>query len=119
VLVVDDDMRTLFALARLLGDCGMTVVKAENGEKALSALAAQPDMDLVLTDIMMPVLDGLETMRRIRAQERHAKLPIIALTAKAMKGDREQCLAAGASDYLPKPLDPDRLLSLMRVWLCR
>jgi CheY-like chemotaxis protein len=119
VLVVDDDMRTVFALSRLLGDCGMTVVKAENGEKALSALAAQPDVDLVLTDIMMPVLDGLETMRRIRAQERHAKLPIIALTAKAMKGDREQCLAAGASDYLPKPLDPDRLLSLMRVWLGR
>jgi CheY-like chemotaxis protein/HAMP domain-containing protein len=119
VLVVDDDMRTVFALARLLGDCGLTVVKAENGEKALSALAAQPDVDLVLMDIMMPVLDGLETMRRIRAQERHAKLPIIALTAKAMKGDREQCLAAGASDYLPKPLDPDRLLSLMRVWLCR
>ena len=119
VLVVDDDMRTVFALSKLLSDYGMMALKAENGEKALKLLAEQPDMDVVLMDIMMPVLDGLETMRRLRAQERFAKLPIIALTAKAMKGDCEQCMANGASDYLPKPVDQDQLLSMMRVWLYR
>ena len=117
VMVVDDDMRTLFALSKLLSDCEMKVLKAENGEKALKLLEEHPDVSLVLMDIMMPVMDGLETIRRIRAQGRFVKLPIIALTAKAMKGDREQCMATGASDYLPKPLDQDRLLSMMRVWL--
>jgi PAS domain S-box-containing protein len=117
VLVADDDMRAVFALSRLLNDRGMTTLKAENGEKALKLLDENEDVDLVLIDVMMPVMDGLETMRRIRAQERFRKLPIIALTAKAMKGDQDQCVVAGASDYLPKPIDQDRLLSLMRVWL--
>ncbi len=119
VLVVDDDMRTTFAVAHLLADNGMKPVKAANGEKALQILNEQPDMDLVLMDIMMPVMDGYETMQRIRAQERFRNLPIIVLTAKAMPEDRKRCLAAGANDYLPKPLDQDRLLSMMRVWLCR
>ena len=119
VLVVDDDMRTTFAVARLLADNGMKPVKAANGQKALQLLNEQPDMDLVLMDIMMPVMDGYETMQRIRAQERFRNLPIIVLTAKAMPEDRKKCLAAGANDYLPKPLDQDRLFSMMRVWLCR
>jgi CheY-like chemotaxis protein len=119
VLVVDDDMRTTFAVSHLLADCGMKPLKAENGDRALRLLDEQPDTDLVLMDIMMPVMDGYETMRRIRAQERFRALPIIALTAKAMPEDREKCLAAGANDYLPKPLDQRRLFSMMRVWLCR
>ena len=119
VLVVDDDMRTTFALAHLLAENGMKPIKAANGEKALQLLDEHPDMDLVLMDIMMPVMDGYETMQRIRAQERFRSLPIIALTAKAMPEDRKRCLAAGANDYLPKPLDQDRLFSMMRVWLCR
>lgn len=117
VLLVDDDMRTTFAVSRLLSEHGMTPLKAENGERALQVLAENPHADIVLMDVMMPVMDGYETMKRIRAQERFKKLPIIALTAKAMPEDRERCLAAGASDYLPKPVDPARLFSLMRVWL--
>jgi CheY-like chemotaxis protein/HAMP domain-containing protein len=117
VLVVDDDMRTVFAISRLLTDHGMEPLKAENGERALALLDEMPQVDIVLTDIMMPVLDGFETIRRIRSQQRFSRLPVIALTAKAMKGDQEQCLAAGANDYMPKPVDPDRLLSLLRVWL--
>jgi CheY-like chemotaxis protein len=96
----------------------MRVLKAENGEKALRVLE-QERVDVVLMDVMMPVLDGLETMRRIRSRERLGRLPIIALTAKAMKGDQERCMEAGASDYLPKPVDRDRLLSMLRVWLYR
>jgi CheY-like chemotaxis protein/signal transduction histidine kinase/methyl-accepting chemotaxis protein len=119
VLIVDDDMRTTFALSRFLSEHGMTPLKAENGKRALLQLEENPDMDLVLMDIMMPVLDGYETMKRIRAQERFRKLPIITLTAKAMPEDREKCLEAGANDYLPKPVDLQRLVSLMRVWLCR
>jgi PAS domain S-box-containing protein len=119
VLLVDDDMRNLFALSRLLSERGVEVLKAENGEKALELLANDDAVDLVLMDIMMPVMDGFETMRRIRAQDAFARLPIIALTAKAMKGDQENCLAAGANDYMTKPVDPDRLLSLMRVWMYR
>ena len=96
---------------------GMRVHKAENGKKALKLLDENPDMDLVLTDIMMPVMDGYETMKQIRAQERFSQLPIIALTAKAMKGDKEDCISAGANDYLAKPIDEEQLLSMMRVWL--
>jgi PAS domain S-box-containing protein len=117
-LLVDDDMRTLFALTKILADRGMRVLKAENGEKALGVLERER-VDVVLMDIMMPILDGFETMKRIRSRERLRKLPIIALTAKAMKGDQKRCMEAGASDYLPKPVDQDRLLSMLRVWLYR
>jgi CheY-like chemotaxis protein len=119
VLVVDDDMRTVFALSRVLSAKGVRTLKAEDGAKALAVLEREPDVDLVLMDIMMPVMDGYETMRRIRDQSRFVDLPIIALTAKAMKGDEELCIAAGASDYMPKPVDEQRLFSMMRVWLYR
>jgi CheY-like chemotaxis protein len=119
VLVVDDDVRNVFALTSALEERGMRVSFAENGREGIEALNANPDVDLVLMDIMMPELDGYETTRIIRTQEEHAKLPIIALTAKAMKGDRERCIAAGASDYITKPVDVEQLLSLMRVWLYR
>jgi CheY-like chemotaxis protein/signal transduction histidine kinase/CHASE3 domain sensor protein len=119
VLIVDDDMRTMFALSRLLTERGIKTLKAENGEKALSLLEQHPDVDLVLMDIMMPVMDGYEAMEKIRARQRFHRLPIIALTAKAMKEDREKCLKAGASDYLSKPVDQQRLISMMRVWLYR
>jgi CheY-like chemotaxis protein len=119
VLIVDDDMRTMFAMAKLLAGHGINPLKAANGQQALVVLAEQPDVDLVLLDMMMPVLDGYETVRQIRAQEHLRHLPVIALTAKAMKEDRQKCIEAGASDYLTKPVDQDRLLSLMRVWLSR
>jgi len=119
VLIVDDDMRTTFAVSHLLAERGMKTLKAENGERALKQLEENPDVDLVLMDIMMPVMDGYETMKRIREQERFRSLPIIVLTAKAMREDREKTLAAGANDYLPKPVDQKRLLSMIRVWLCR
>jgi len=119
VLVVDDDMRNVFALSLLLEDKGMYVLRAENGQKALDVLKTAPVVDLVLMDIMMPIMDGYETMKRIRAQEIFRKLPIIALTAKAMKEDKARCIAAGASDYLTKPVDGTRLSSMMRVWLYR
>jgi CheY-like chemotaxis protein/signal transduction histidine kinase/HAMP domain-containing protein len=119
VLIVDDDMRTAFAMSRLLSDCGMQTLKAENGDKALRLLEENQDVDIVLMDIMMPIMDGYEAMKRIRSQERLRRLPIIVLTAKAMPEDREKCLTAGANDYLSKPVDQKRLLSMMRVWLCR
>jgi signal transduction histidine kinase/DNA-binding response OmpR family regulator/GAF domain-containing protein len=119
VLVVDDDMRALFALSRLLSEREMKVLKADNGEKALEILEAEDGIDIVLMDIMMPVLDGYETMRRLRANPKLAQMPVIALTAKAMKGDQDKCIEAGASDYLPKPVDQDRLISMLRVWLYR
>jgi CheY-like chemotaxis protein/signal transduction histidine kinase/HAMP domain-containing protein len=119
VLIVDDDMRNVFALSKLLSDKGFNLLKAEDGLKALEILTTEPDIDLVLMDIMMPEMDGYETIRRIRAQEKFYKLPIIALTAKAMKKDYEDCIAVGASDYLPKPVDVNRLFSMMRVWLYR
>jgi CheY-like chemotaxis protein/signal transduction histidine kinase/CHASE3 domain sensor protein len=117
VLLVDDDMRNLFALSRVLTEKGLKVVKAEDGVSALEALDNDPGIDIVLMDLMMPVMDGYEAMRRIRSQKRFGKLPIIALTAKAMKEDREKCLEAGANDYIAKPVDLEKMLSMMRVWL--
>jgi signal transduction histidine kinase/DNA-binding response OmpR family regulator/CHASE3 domain sensor protein len=119
VLIVDDDMRTTFTLAHLLSERRMETLKAENGERALRLLEEHPDTDIALMDIMMPVMDGYETMRRIRAQNKFRKLPIIVLTAKAMPEDRRKCLEAGANDYLAKPIDQQRLLSMLRVWLHR
>jgi CheY-like chemotaxis protein len=113
VLIVDDDMRTVYALSATLRAKGADVAVAENGQVALRILVDRPDLQAVLMDIMMPEMDGYETIRRIRSDARHRELPIIALTAKAMKGDEEQCLAAGASEYLPKPVDVDRLLMLL------
>jgi CheY-like chemotaxis protein len=95
----------------------MQVAFAENGREGLDALRADPDVDLVLMDVMMPEMDGYETTRAIREMPEHARLPVIALTAKAMQGDREKSIAAGASDYITKPVDVDQLVSLMRVWL--
>jgi CheY-like chemotaxis protein len=117
VLIADDDVRNVFALASVLERHGMHVRFAETGVEAIAVLEEDPEIDLVLMDIMMPELDGYETMQAIRAQERWTKLPIISLTAKAMKGDREKSIASGASDYITKPVDTDQLLSLLRVWL--
>ncbi len=117
VLIVDDDVRNIYALATVLEEAGMQVVFAENGRDGIEALKANPGIGIILMDVMMPEMDGYETMRRIREMPEYRALPILALTAKAMKGDREKCLAAGASDYVTKPVDPDQLLSLMRVWL--
>jgi PAS domain S-box-containing protein len=119
VLVVDDNMRNAFALSRLLSDKNLRVSIARSGEKALEMLETIADIDLVLMDIMMPEMDGYEAMQRVRAQSKFKNLPILALTAKAMKGDMEKCIAAGANDYLSKPIDADRLFSMLRVWLYR
>jgi CheY-like chemotaxis protein len=119
VLIVDDDERNLFAMSTVLERHSMEVVLAGTGRDAIQLINETPDISLILLDIMMPEMDGYETLRRIRADERFRSLPIIALTAKAMKGDREKCLAAGASDYLAKPVDVDRLLSVLRLWLHR
>lgn len=119
ILLVDDDMRNVFALLSILEEKGLEIIVARNGREALQKLDEHPDTDLVLMDIMMPEMDGYQAMRAIRQQERFKDLPIIALTAKAMVGDREKSLAAGASDYLSKPVDPDKLISLLRVWLYR
>jgi CheY-like chemotaxis protein len=113
VLIVDDDMRTVYALSATLRAKGADVLVADTGHAALGVLAQQTHVDAVLMDIMMPELDGYETMRRIRQDHRLDSLPIIALTAKAMKGDRDRCLEVGASDYLPKPIDPERLLAML------
>ncbi|WML48781.1 ATP-binding protein [Neobacillus sp. PS3-34] len=117
VLVVDDDNRNIFALKNALAHEGMDIVTAQNGLECLETLKATEDIDIVLMDIMMPGMDGYETMRRIRSNQKYDSLPIVALTAKAMKGDREKCLEAGASDYISKPLKLDQLLSVLRVWL--
>jgi CheY-like chemotaxis protein len=117
ILLVDDDMRNIFALTGALEQKGALVEVARNGVEALEKLDAVTDIDIVLMDVMMPVMDGLEATRRIRADGRFQKLPIIAITAKAMKDDQEQCIKAGASDYLAKPIDIDRLYSLLRVWM--
>lgn len=117
VLLVDDDVRNVFSLGSVLKRYGITVIPARNGQEGIDALAAHPEVDLVLMDIMMPVMDGYEAMRRIRKEIRWHNLPIVALTAKAMKGDRQKCLDAGASDYVTKPVDMDQLTSVLRVWL--
>jgi CheY-like chemotaxis protein/two-component sensor histidine kinase len=119
VLLVDDDMRNIFALVSVLEDRDMKVLIAQNGKEALNLLEQHPDIDIILMDIMMPEMDGYEAMRKIRSQTRFSKLPIIALTAKAMKGDKIKCIDAGANDYIAKPIDTDKLISLMKVWLYR
>jgi CheY-like chemotaxis protein len=119
VLVVDDDVRNIFALTTVLENHEMEVISATNGRQAIEIVQSRPDLSMVLMDIMMPEMDGYETMREIRNDSRLRTLPILALTAKAMKGDREKCLEAGASDYIAKPVNTDQLLSLLRVWLYR
>ncbi|OYV76641.1 MAG: hypothetical protein B7Z74_00405 [Deltaproteobacteria bacterium 21-66-5] len=119
VLLVDDDIRNIFAMTSVLERHAMQVFSAETGRAALDLLNGMPDMDVVLMDIMMPHMDGYDTMRAIRASEQFSSLPIIALTAKAMKGDREKCIEAGASDYIAKPVDTEHLLAMLRVWLHR
>ena len=117
ILIAEDDVRNVFALTAVLEPKGAKVEIARNGREALAALHANPQIDLVLMDIMMPEMDGLEATRQLRKEPRFAKLPIIALTAKAMQDDRDRCIAAGANDYIAKPLDVDKLLSLARVWI--
>jgi CheY-like chemotaxis protein/signal transduction histidine kinase/HAMP domain-containing protein len=118
-LIVDDDMRNIYALTSLLERHKMKVLYAESGQEGIDALQNNPDIDVVLMDVMMPEMDGYEAMRRIRAMDEYKNLPMIALTAKAMKGDREKCMEAGASDYITKPIDAQQLVSLLRVWLYR
>ncbi|ALJ38733.1 response regulator [Azospirillum brasilense] len=118
-LIVDDDFRNIFSLASVLEAHDMTVLHAESGPEGLELLKAHPDLDVALVDIMMPLMDGYQTIREIRATASGRGLPVIAVTAKAMKGDREKCIEAGATDYLAKPVDIDHLLSLLRVWAGR
>jgi len=119
VLVVDDDMRNIFALSSVLERRGMAVLTAGTGREAISMLESTPDVAIVLMDIMMPEMDGYATMQVIRQNPSFRRLPIVALTAKAMKGDREKCLEAGASEYLAKPVNTEQLLSALRMWLHR
>jgi CheY-like chemotaxis protein len=119
VLLVDDDARNIFALSSILERRGMEVLTATTGREAIALLESTPDVSIILMDIMMPEMDGYETMAVIRDKPRFRKLPIVALTAKAMKGDRERCLEAGASDYLAKPVNTEQLLSALRMWLHR
>jgi CheY-like chemotaxis protein len=118
-LIVDDDMRNIFALATVLDSQGMQIVSANNGHDAIRAVETTPDIDVVLMDIMMPEMDGIATIQEIRKLERGRSLPIIAVTAKAMKGDRAKCIEAGAWDYLSKPVDRLHLLAVLRGWLHR
>jgi len=119
VLLVDDDARNIFALSSVLERRGMKVLTATTGNEAIAVINAQPGVAIVLMDIMMPGMDGYETMQVIRSNPAFRRLPIVALTAKAMKGDREKCLEAGASDYLAKPVNTEQLLSALRMWLHR
>ena len=119
VLIVDDDVRNIFSLTAVLERHRMQVLSAENGKNAIDLLNKTPDVEIVLMDVMMPEMDGYQTMRAVRKLPRFKSLPIISLTAKAMKGDREKCIQAGASDYITKPVDTEKLLSLLRVWLYR
>jgi len=118
-LIVDDDMRNIFALATVLDDQGMVIVSADSGRDAIRLVQEDPGIDIVLMDIMMPVMDGIATMKEIRKLKRGKNLPIVAVTAKAMKGDREKCIEAGAWDYLSKPVDIAHMLVVLRSWLCR
>ena len=117
ILVADDDVRNIFSLSKSLENYGMEVVSAIDGKDALEQLESKKKIDLVLMDMMRPEMDGYESTRRIRQMPRYRSLPVIAVTAKAMTGDREKCIAAGASDYITKPVDIDQLISLLRVWL--
>jgi CheY-like chemotaxis protein len=119
VLIVDDDIRNIFAMTSVLERQRMEVISAETGQEAIEKLSATPGVDIVLMDIMMPGMDGHDTMQAIRKTGKFKDLPIIAVTAKAMKGDREKTLQAGAWDYLAKPVDTDQMLSVLRSWLCR
>lgn len=119
IMVVDDDVRNVFVLVSILEKLGVEVIVAYDGEECLKELEKHNDMDMILMDMMMPVLDGYEAIKQIRNQEAHQDLPIIALTAKAMKQDREKCLEAGATDYISKPLNIEQLFSIMRVWLAK
>jgi CheY-like chemotaxis protein len=117
ILVVDDDVRNLFALTTAFEKYNINSITAESGQEAINILNEHGNIDMVLMDIMMPEMDGYETTQKIRREHKNSNLPIIAVTAKAMKGDREKCIEAGASDYITKPVKIDQLLSLMRVWL--
>ncbi|MBO0756592.1 MAG: response regulator, partial [Bradyrhizobiaceae bacterium] len=119
VLLVDDDPRNVFALSSVLERRGMRVLTANNGSEAINCIESDAEVAIVLMDIMMPEMDGYQTIQRIRESGPFRRLPIIALTAKAMKGDREKCLEAGASDYLAKPVNTEQLLSVLRMWLHR
>src|SRR5208283_3993662 len=119
VLVVDDDVRNIFALSTVLEQHNLQVLHAENGRAGIETLLETPDIDGVLMDIMMPEMDGYETMRAIRQIPEFRSLPIVAVTAKAMKGDRAKCIEAGASDYITKPVDLEQLFSVLRVWISR
>jgi CheY-like chemotaxis protein len=119
VLIVDDDIRNIFALTSVIEQHHMTGLAAETGRDAITIIEQTPDLDVVLMDVMMPEMDGLDTMRTIRQNAHFRELPIIAVTAKAMKGDREKCIEAGAWDYLSKPVDPDELIAMLRAWLVR
>ena len=116
ILIIDDDARNIFALSAVLKAKGFTCLSALSGREGLEMLEHNNNIRLVLLDIMMPEMDGYETTQRIRREHKNSTLPIIAVTAKAMKGDRQKCIEAGASDYITKPLKMDQLLSLMRIW---
>jgi CheY-like chemotaxis protein len=117
VLIADDDVRNIFSLSKALEKHQMKVVSAIDGKEAMIKLKENPNIDVVLMDIMMPEMDGYDTIKEIRKQAKYKNLPVIAVTAKAMIGDREKCMQVGASDYISKPVDIDQLLSLLRVWL--
>jgi CheY-like chemotaxis protein len=117
ILLAEDDVRNIFALSHVIEPLGAKLEIARNGREALDSLARHPQIDLVLMDVMMPEMDGLTAMTEIRKNPDHTRLPIIALTAKAMASDRQKCLEAGADDYISKPIDVDKLVSLCRVWL--
>jgi len=119
VLIVDDDTRNIFALTSVLEEHHMVILSADNGRDAINILQHEPDIDIVLMDIMMPEMDGMETIREIRKFAHLKDLPIVAVTAKAMKGDREKCIEAGAWDYLSKPVNTEQMMAVLRAWLHR